>query len=73
MTNKTVHEINDESGTIVTSHEIKEAQCWWCGHKLIWQNDFMKDEWGMNGEGMVSILICSGCGAEVRMIEREDE
>jgi len=73
MTDKVVHEINNSSGTEIISHEIKEANCWWCGSKLIWQSDFMKHEWGMNGEGMVSILICSGCGAECRMIEPEEE
>ena len=73
MTDKVVHEIHNSSGTEVVSHEIKrEAHCWWCGSKLIWQSDFMKDEWGMEGEGMVSILICSGCGAEVRMIEADE-
>ncbi len=80
MTNKTVHEINDGSGTVITDHwpkgdpdETPTTPCWWCRSPLIWQSDFMKDEWGMEGEGMVSILVCSGCGAECRMIEREDE
>ena len=49
------------------------ATCWWCGHKLIWQNDFEKDDWGIHGEGMVTVLICSGCGAECRMIEAEEK
>ena len=72
MTDKVVHEIHDSSGTLVTSHEVrKEAHCWWCGSKLIWQADFMKDEWGIEGEGMVTVLVCSGCDAEVRMIESE--
>ncbi len=72
MTDKVVHEINDSSGTIITSYEVrKEAHCWWCGSKLIWQSDFMKDEWGIEGEGMVTVLVCSGCDAEVRMIESE--
>ena len=47
------------------------VKCWWCKAELIWQSDFMKDEWGIEGEGMVTILKCSGCNAEVRMIESE--
>ena len=47
------------------------ATCWWCGHKLIWQNDFDREDYGLEGEGMVTILICSGCKAEVQMTEAE--
>lgn len=81
MTEKTVHEINDESGTIITDNwpdndpDEKEGTnpCWWCRSELTWQNDFTKEEWCMEGEGIVSILVCSGCGAEVRYIEREEK
>ena len=81
MTEKTVHEINDGTGTIITDHWPKDDPdefpitigCWYCGEKLLWQSDFMKDEWGMNGEGMVTVLLCSGCGAECRMIEPDPE
>tara|TARA_R110001592_G_scaffold16685_4_gene70897 strand:+ start:1862 stop:2056 length:195 start_codon:yes stop_codon:yes gene_type:complete len=59
------------SGTFIDDRSF--ATCWWCGHKLIWQNDFEKDDWGIDGEGMVTVLICSGCNAEVRMIEADDE
>ena len=76
---------NNSSGTIITDEWPKDdpdegfvdtrgfATCWWCGHKLVWQSDFMKDEWGMAGEGMVTILVCSGCDAECRMIEADEE
>jgi hypothetical protein len=60
------------TGTIVTEKEARNP-CWWCRSEVVWMNDFTKEEWCMEGEGMVSILVCSGCGAEVRYIEREEE
>ena len=80
MTNKTVHEINDGSGTIITDHwpkgdpdEAPTTFCWWCRSPLIWQRDFTKDEFGIEGEGIVTVRCCSGCGAEVRYIEADEE
>lgn len=60
------------TGTIETEKEVRNP-CWWCRSEVVWQNDFTKEEWCMEGEGIVSILVCSGCGAEVRYIEREEE
>ena len=68
--------IENTTGNITTEEEIDRrgfATCWWCGHRLVWQSDFMKDEWGIDGEGMVTILLCSGCGAECRMIEADEQ
>tara|TARA_R100001440_G_scaffold72658_1_gene96691 strand:+ start:300 stop:458 length:159 start_codon:yes stop_codon:yes gene_type:complete len=49
------------------------VKCWWCRSDLIWQNDFTKEEWCMEGEGLVTVLVCSGCGAEVRYIEKDED
>ena len=78
---KTVHVMHNSSGTIISDgypaksdpDENPTHPCWWCGGALVWQSDSMKEEWGMPGEGMVSILLCSKCNAEVRYIEAEDE
>ena len=40
--------------------------CWYCGGKLIWQSDFNYDEVHHEGEGIVSFLTCSNCGAELK-------
>lgn len=40
-------------------------KCWYCGETLIWQNDFDYSDVYGEGEGIVTFLICSGCGAEV--------
>ena len=75
---KTVHVVHNSSGTIITDHwpkgdpdETPTTPCWWCRSPLIWQSDFTKDEFGVEGKGIVTVLVCSGCKAEVRMIEHE--
>jgi len=48
--------------------------CWYCGGRLIWGNDWNPEDYGLEGEGIVSTLTCSGCGAEVQytlIIEEE--
>lgn len=34
-------------------------ECWHCNSKLIWQNDFMFEDYGVEGDGIVTVLICS--------------
>ena len=64
--------IGDDFPTKSDPDENPTNPCWWCRGQVAWQSDFMKNEWGMEGEGMVSILRCSDCGAEIRYIEREE-
>ena len=40
--------------------------CWYCGGQLIWDSDFNYDEVFGEGEGIVTFLHCTDCGAEVR-------
>lgn len=41
-------------------------QCFHClKNSLIWQNDYSYEDFDYVGEGIVHILICSNCGAEV--------
>lgn len=47
--------------------------CWWCGGRLIWQSDFGYDEVYGEGEGIVTYLRCTDCGAEVEYSKRDDE
>lgn len=57
--------------------KIKESKgygnCGFCGGALIWQSDFDFDDFGYEGEGIVSQAICSNCGAEVETRVRTDE
>ena len=37
--------------------------CWFCGTKLIWQNDYDYEDYGIkDSEGIVTVLICPCCG-----------
>lgn len=39
--------------------------CWFCNSKLIWNNDFSFEDYGLENEGVVAVLTCSNekCGA----------
>ena len=37
--------------------------CWYCGSHMYWNSDFNYDEVFGEGEGVISYLICSECGA----------
>lgn len=50
-------------------------QCFHClNNSLVWQSDYSYEDFGYEGDGIVQILICSNCGAEVeyRVPIRED-
>ena len=36
-------------------------RCCFCGGKMIWQNDFMIEDFGGIEDGIVSIYCCSEC------------
>lgn len=44
-------------------------KCWYCSSDVIWQNDFTYEDYGCEGDGIVSVLICSSeeCNAEVEI------
>jgi len=37
--------------------------CWHCNSEVIWGGDFDFEDYGMEGEGIVSNLTCSNCKA----------
>ena len=45
--------------------------CWHCGSELIWNNDYSFEEVGYEGNGILTHLSCSGCGAfyEIHKLE----
>lgn len=47
--------------------------CWFCGSELIWGSDFSFEDYGIDGEGIVATLTCSGCGADVEFRSSTDE
>lgn len=48
-------------------------ECWYCGGELVWMNDFDYADVYDEGEGIVTYLTCSRCGAEVEYRKREDD
>ena len=53
--------------------ENRRDVCWFCGGQLIWNNDMMLEDYGLEGEGIVAFLQCKDCGAETYAILRLDE
>ena len=47
--------------------------CCYCGYKLIWDNDFSLEDFGEEGEGIVSVYHCSNCCVEVYCVLNFDE
>ena len=45
---------------------VRRDVCWYCGGRLSWNSDSNYDEVFGEGEGIVSHLTCSSCGAEVQ-------
>ena len=37
--------------------------CWHCGEPMIWGADFDYEDYGLEGEGIVSSFSCSNCPA----------
>ena len=52
-------------------------ECFHCLHKaVVWQCDYNFEDFGYEGEGIVQILRCSNCGAEIEYrisCEKEEE
>ena len=42
-------------------------ECFHCGQKtVIWMSDFSFDDFGYEGEGIVQVLSCRNCGADIK-------
>lgn len=54
---------------------ITMHKCFHCGGDVIWQNDFSFEDFGYEGEGLVHILRCSKCEAEIeyRIADEEED
>lgn len=49
-------------------------KCWFCDNELIWGGDFDPEDYGYDGNGIVSNLNCINCGAtfECTYLEEND-
>jgi len=50
--------------------------CWFCGDQMIWGCDFTREDYGLEGDGIVANFSCPGCGAGADMysnvVEEDD-
>ena len=54
--------------------EVWIDRCFNCrGHNICWDNDFTFEDYGIDGEGLVHVLHCMDCGAEIEYYCREGE
>lgn len=51
---------------------MRRDVCWYCGGQLRWDSDFNYDEVFGEGDGIVSFLTCTNCGAEVQYSLKEE-
>lgn len=51
-----------------------DKSCFICGgHKVIWGNDWSFEDYGYEGEGIISTYSCMDCGAEYEVRNAFDE
>jgi len=51
----------------------RKTYCWFCGHEMIWGNDFDFEDYGLDGDGIVSILNCPNCEATAEFYSKIEE
>ena len=49
--------------------EFRQMKCWHCKNELIWNSDFNYEDYGLDGDGVLSALSClnQSCGAYVEV------
>tara|TARA_Y100001963_G_scaffold152184_1_gene236485 strand:- start:1258 stop:1578 length:321 start_codon:yes stop_codon:yes gene_type:complete len=47
--------------------------CWYCRNELIWGGDHTFEDYGIDGEGIVSNLSCPKCEADVEIYKKFDD
>lgn len=48
-------------------------KCGICGATLIWGADFDYEDYGLDGEGIVSTYTCPDCGATVEVYVSDED
>ena len=51
----------------------KAMNCWHCKAELIWNSDFNFEDYGLEGEGIVTHLSCPECPVNVDVFLPTDE
>lgn len=50
-----------------------EGRCFLCNGKIMWESDFMFEEFGIEGDGIVHVCKCAKCGAEYEVYVPTEE
>ena len=53
--------------------ETAKNPCWFCGSEMIWGSDFSYEDYGLEGDGIVATLTCSGCEAFAEFYTKPEE
>lgn len=49
-------------------------ECFHCGERaLLWDSDFTFEDYGREGSGLVHVLHCTNCGADVEYFIPDEE
>ena len=48
-------------------------KCWHCQNDVIWGGDHTFEDYGLNGEGIVTNLSCSKCDAQYLIYLGEED
>ena len=69
------NDVAETAETLVADEPSGLFECFHCGERAVgWQSDFMFEDYGYEGNGIVQNLICTNCGAEVEYrIPLDDE
>lgn len=54
-------------------HPVRKTFCWRCSHEMIWGGDFSYEDYGLDGEGVISNHSCPNCGASMEFYAGEDD
>ena len=47
-------------------------KCWYCKAPVQWQSDFTFEDYEMSGDGIVTVLTCTGCNAYYEITLADD-
>ena len=45
------------------------TKCYFCGEEMMWNIDYTKEDYGIEGTGLIVSLSCSNCGASCDFYE----
>lgn len=47
--------------------------CWFCRTEMRWESDFNREDFGLEGDGVVTVLTCPNCQATAQFYSPTEE